>query len=70
MKLKRTERRKMQRYSESFENTEERDAFIARKFPILMRGKKPGYFATPGGGKVAVWMTRVLWSEPMEPASD
>ena len=70
MKLKRTERRKMQRHSESFKNIEERDEFIARKFPILMRGKKPGYFATPSGGKVAVWMTRVLWTEPLEHAAD
>ena len=68
MKLKRTERRKMQRHSESFKNIEERDEFIAKKFPILMRSKKPGYFATPEGGKVAVWMTRVLWSEPIKHA--
>jgi hypothetical protein len=70
MKLKRTERRRMQRHSESFENVEERDAFIARKFPVLMPGRKPGYFATPAGGSVAVWMTRVLWSEPLERAAE
>ena len=68
MKLKRVERRKMKRYSESFKNTEERDAFLASKFPVLIRGEKPGYFATPAGGKVAIWMTRVLWSEPQERA--
>ena len=70
MKLNRLERRKMQRHSALFKNIEERDEFIARKFPILMRGKKPGYFATPNGAKVAVWMTRVLWSEPLETATE
>ena len=65
MKLARTERRKKQRYSESFSSIEERDRFIAQRFPILMRSKKAGYFATPDGVTVSVWMTRVLWSEPL-----
>ena len=70
MKRKRTERRKKQRYSESFNNVEERDAFLARKFPVLMPGKRAGYFATPNGHTVTVWMTRVLWSEPLTQAAE
>jgi hypothetical protein len=70
MKLKRLERRKMRRHSESFKNTEERDAFLAEKFPVLIPAKKSGYFATPNGVTVAVWMTRVLWSEPHALATD
>ena len=70
MKVKRTERRKTQRHSESFKTVEERDAFIARKFPVLMPGRKPGYFDTPAGVSVSVWMTRVLWNEPLESPSE
>ena len=70
MKLKRKERRKMKRHSESFKDIEERDAFLAQKFPVLLPAKKSGYFATPDGATVAVWMTRVLWSEPHAQTAD
>lgn len=70
MKLSRKERRKKQRFSESFKNVEERDQFIAQKFPILVPGKKAGYFATPDGTSVTVWMTKVLWSEPLNHAAE
>jgi hypothetical protein len=70
MKRQRTERRKNQRHSESFKDIEERDQFIAQRFPILMRGKKAGYFSTPEGVTVSVWMTKVLWTEPLKHASE
>jgi len=65
MKIKRVERRKAKRHSESFANIEERDAFIAKKFPILKPDKRSGYFSTPNGVKVSVWMSKVLWAEPV-----
>lgn len=58
------ERRHRQRFARTFANIEERDAFLATHFPNLMHDKKPGYFVTPDGRKVAVWNSRVMWSTP------
>lgn len=65
MRLK-IERRRRQRYSQSFANLEERDTFLATHFPNLMHDKKAGYFITPDGKKVAVWNSRVMWSTPSQ----
>jgi hypothetical protein len=59
------DRRKMRRHRRSFQSLEERDGFLAEKFPNLKLGKA-GIYRLEHGGKLTVWSHTVLWSEPHE----
>jgi|GEM_PF-6659742 len=58
-------RRKMRRHRHVFESLEERDKFLAEKFPNL-KPAKPGIYVLENGGKLSVWSHTVVWSEPYE----
>jgi hypothetical protein len=66
--MKILERRKTRRHSRKFDTLDSRDQFISKTFPQLTRARKPGYFIAPGGVKVSVWYTSVIWNEPLSEA--
>lgn len=63
MKYAKGDRRKMRRHRAVFDSTEERDRFLAEKFPDLKLDKASVY-KLDHGGQLSVWLHTVVWTEP------
>lgn len=68
--MRKLEKRRSQRHSQTFTTIEERDRFLDERFPNLVVNGRPGFFRSATGTSVRVWYNRVIWQEPTPDAAE